>query len=425
MLRPAHRSALAAGALFTAVACSSSSTAPAAQQSASALRPTAVGPPPTPSSDSRPDLSAAGNPLQLSDEQLVGQLFMTYVYGATATRATPAQRAANIALYGVPTGAQVVQRWHLGGIILIDHNTLDPARPNLSTGNVGDPAQVRRLTAGLQQAATSDSGIRLLIATDQEGGRVQRLTLGVTDRPAQRSLAQLSATALTCSYYQLGQQLLALGVNQNFAPVADVAATRTGVIGDRSFGSDPVVDAAATAAAAAGLQAAGVLVTLKHWPGHGSTSTDSHAALAVIRQTAQQWHDIDRLTFAAAAGSAGAIMVGHLALPALDPSGRPASLSPVLVDKLLRGGLHYQGLIITDSLAMQPMQAAGTPGVVALQALLAGNDMLLESPDLPQAESALLSALKRDPAIRAVVRAAVGRILTAKALTRTAGPPGC
>ena len=339
---------------------------------------------------------------------------MVYVYGATAHSATPAQRAANISLYGVPTGAEVIRRWHVGGVILIDHNTLDLDRPLLSTGNVGSASQVRLLTSGLQSAARADSGVPLLIATDQEGGRVQRLTHGVTSRPSQQALAQLSRTALTCSYFHLGQELRALGVNQDFAPVADVVRTRTGVIGDRSFGPAPTQDGRDVVAAVAGLQAAGVLATLKHWPGHGSTSTDSHAALAVIHESAQLWHDIDRAPFAAAAPSAAAIMVGHLALPAIDGSGLPATLSPELVNGQLRGVLGYRGLTFTDSLAMEPMRAAGTPGAVAVRALRAGDDVLLESPDLPQSEAEVLALVRQDSGFRALVQAAVGRILAAK-----------
>ena len=179
------------------------------------------------------------NPGGLSDAQTVGQLFMVYVYGSGAQSATPAQRAANIALYGVPTADEVLRRWHPGGIILIDHNNLDEQRPVLSTDNVDGPTQIAALTAGLQQAALADTGIPILIATDQEGGRVQRITAGVTPRPAQQYLAHTSPTALTCSYYGLGRQLRALGVNQDFAPDADVVTTSTGVIGDRSFGFRP------------------------------------------------------------------------------------------------------------------------------------------------------------------------------------------
>jgi len=353
---------------------------------------------------------------------MVGQLFVSYVYGSTATSATQAQRAANIALYGVPTGAEVITRWHLGGVILLDHNNLDPSRPQLSTGNVTNATQISALTAGLQQAAAqADSNVPLLIGTDQEGGRVQRITSGVVRRPAQQQLAGLSPAALRCSYFTLGSDLRALGINQDYAPDADVVTTASGVIGDRSFGPNPVQDAADVVQAVAGLQHAGVLATLKHWPGHGSTTTDSHAALAVIDESAAQWQATDRRPFLAAARPAAAVMVGHLALPSIDPSGQPATLSPSLVNGQLRSQLGYQGLTITDSLYMQPMQAAGPPGQVALRALAAGNDMLLETPDLPHAEQMVLEAISSSRASRKVVTTALTRILTAKKKATT--PP--
>ncbi len=365
MLTTTQRAVLTLAAVVAAAGCSTTPTAAPAPPPRTQVAATPATPPVTAASPAASKGAAAvgsSNPAGLTDEQLVGQVFMSYVYGATATSATPAQREANISLYGVPTGADVIRRWHLGGIILLDHNTLDPARPNLSTGNVGTATQVRHLTTGLQQAALTDSHLPLLIATDQEGGRVQRLTDGVTDRPSQRQLAHLSPAALTCSYYSLGRQLRSLGINQDFAPVADVVRTHTGVIGDRSFGPDPTLDGRDASASAAGLQAAGVLATLKHWPGHGSTSTDSHAALAVIRETAQQWHDIDRAAFAAATATAAAVMIGHLALPAIDPSGLPATLSPVLVTGQLRHGLGYRGLTVTDSLGPRVGIAFGGGG---------------------------------------------------------------
>lgn len=387
--------------------------------------------PPGPGATSSPGASHGddqeSNPGQLTDAQMVGQLFMTFVYGASATQATAAQRAANVDLYGVPTAAAVVRRWHLGGIILIDHNDLDPARPTLSTGNVHDAAQIAGLTSGLQRVARADTGRPLLIATDQEGGRVQRITDGVSPRSAQAALAHAGAAALTCGYYSLGRQLRALGVNQDFAPDADVVTTSAGVIGDRSFGPDPSLDAADVAAAVAGLQRAGVLATLKHWPGHGSTSTDSHAELAVIRRSRAEWQRIDRVPFARAAATAGAIMVGHLALPALDPSGRAATFSPVLTAKELRGVLGYDGLVVSDSLWMAPARAAGTPGEVAVKALRAGIDVQLEPPDLPGSFAAVLTAVRHDRGVRGLVRGAVSHVLAAKAKVQ-AGPgpaPAC
>jgi len=358
---------------------------------------------------------------------MVGQLFMAYVYGSSATHANAVQRNANLALYGAATGAEVIRRWHLGGVILLDHNNLDPTRAELSTGNVNNAAQITTLTAGLQQAALSDSGIRLLIATDQEGGRVQRITHGVTNRPAQETIAGQGEEQLRCGYLELGRQLRQLGVNQDFAPVADVVRTATGVIGDRSFGPDPTLDARDVVAAATGLQQAGVLATLKHWPGHGSTSTDSHITLAVIRESVAQWKAVDRRPFQAGAAVAASVMVGHLAFPALDPSDAPATLSPRLINVALRRDLGYEGLVVTDSLWMAPVRTSGTPGHIARLALIAGNDMLLMSPDVPAAYKEILALVGSDPKLRTTVQVSVRRILAAKARLkeRPSIPDGC
>ncbi|MCW2599679.1 MAG: glycoside hydrolase family 3 [Frankiales bacterium] len=354
---------------------------------------------------------------------MVGQLFTTYVYGSDAYTATAAQRRANKALYGVQTPAEVVRAWHLGGVILLDHNNLDPARASLSTGNVDSAAQLLRLTKGLQHTALGDSGVPLLISTDQEGGRVQRLHF-LPSRAAERQSAGMTPAAMRCSYAQLGAQLRAVGVNQDLAPVADVTTSSSGIIGDRSFGPDAVADAQDVLAAVQGLQSAGVLATVKHWPGHGSTSTDSHLALAVIRETRQAWSASDRAAFAAALPQVGAVMVGHLAFPAIDPSGVPASLSPVLVNSLLRDQGGFHGLVVTDSLWMLPMRAAGSPGQVALRALAAGDDMLLMSPDLPSAYQTVLAAVHSSTAVRQRVGDAVRRLLAAKRRT-TQTPTTC
>ena len=382
-------------------------------------RPTgSTGSPSTPSVSVSTEVAspaAKANPGGLSDELMVGQLFMTYVYGSSATDATALQRKANFALYGAATGAEVIRRWHLGGVILLDHNNLDPARSELSTGNVNNAAQITTLTRGLQRAALSDSGIGLLIATDQEGGRVQRITDGVTSRPAQKQIARQSEQQLRCGYLSLGRQLRLLGVNQDLAPVADVVRTATGVVGDRSFGPSPALDARDVVAAVTGLQQGGVLATLKHWPGHGSTSTDSHMALAVIRESAAQWQAVDRPPFQAGTNVAASVMVGHLAFPALDPSNAPATLSPRLVDVALRRDLGYHGLVVTDSLWMAPVRKAGTPGHIARLALMAGDDILLMSPDVPAAYREILSLIRSDQRVRTTLQASVRRILAAKA----------
>jgi beta-N-acetylhexosaminidase len=141
------------------------------------------------------------------------------------------------------------------------------------------------MSPALDLGRTAGSGD---VGTDQESGVVQRIT-SLPGRPAEEDAGAWSARHLTCSNYQLGQQLLALGINQDYAPVGDVIRTTGGVIGNRSFGPDPKVDARDVDAAVTGLQDAGVLATLKHWPGHGSTNTDSHTALPVVSESLQVW----------------------------------------------------------------------------------------------------------------------------------------
>lgn len=416
-------------ALLVAGGCTPTATRPSA---ASPVRSPSKASPATrsaakPASRTATPTPVAANPGGLTDRQLVGQLFVIYLYGSAVGTATAEQRQANLDLFGAATPAEVLLRWHPGGVILIDHNTLDPARPELSTGNVDGAAQISALTTGLQRIAETDTGLRLLIGTDQEGGQVQRITSGVSWRPSEQQIGQESANQLSCSYYRLGQQLHALGVNQDYAPVADVVRTSGGVIGDRSFGPDPTVDARDVVAAVTGLQDAGVLATLKHWPGHGSTPVDSHEALPQLTLTPGQWESVDRYPFQAAAQSAASVMVGHLALRSIDPSGRPATLSPKLVTGQLRGVLHYQGLVMTDSLWMAPMQQAGTPAQVAVQAIQAGDDLLLETPDLPSAFDGVLHRVQTDRGFRELVQAAVRHILAAKSRTMAipAAKPAC
>jgi beta-N-acetylhexosaminidase len=420
------KTALALTAL-TCVACSSGkSFAPSAGKPDNST-PTTSAPlagssaKPTPTASATTSAPLEANPGGLTNDEMVGQLFVGYAYGSSATKVTEAEKLANLALYGAATPAAIVRKWHLGGIILFGVNDLDPARPRMPSGNVNDATQIRSLTEGLQAAATADSGVPLLIGTDQEGGNVQRIDSGVDAHPAQADIAGEAVDVLTCDYYRLGRQLRALGVNQDYAPVADVLRVGSNVIGNRSFGPDAGLVATDTKAAVAGLQAGGVLATVKHWPGHGDVSADSHVSLPVLPQSLAEWTKVDRVPFAAAAPTAASIMVGHLAFPAVDATKTPAPFSSALVDGALRKGLSYKGLVITDSLWMQPARDQGTPAKAALMAVKAGVDMLLMSPDVPGASLALRAQVDRDPSFRAKVQQAVARILAAK--QRTEQPP--
>ena len=181
------------------------------------------------------------------------------------------------------------------------------------------------------------------------------------------------------------REALAVGVNWTYAPVADLDLEPANpIVGTRSLGRDPDVVAAAVTEMIDALQGEGMLACAKHFPGHGRTTTDSHAVLPVVHATREELQ-VDLTPFVAAidAGVAS-IMTAHVAYPALDPSGAPATCSPAIVNALLREELGFEGLIVTDALVMGGVQDEGGEGHTAARALAAGCDLLLY-PSSPRA----------------------------------------
>ncbi len=316
-------------------------------------------------------------------EQKVGQLMTGYAYGATPDTAD----ARNVALYGVATPAEVVREFHLGGVIYFAW-----------TDSVRDPQQIATLSNGLQQAALgSGAGVPLLISTDQEQGVVTRVGPPATPFPGSMALgAGRSADDARSAAAITGQELAALGINQDFAPVADVNVNPLNpVIGVRSFSSDPDLVADMVAAQVAGYQRdGGISACAKHFPGHGDTATDSHSALPIIDHTRAEWEDVDAPPVRAAIGAqADSIMTAHILVPSLDPSGDPATLSAPIMTGILRGELGYQGVIITDSLEMAGVRQQYGDAEVAVRAIEAGADVLLMPAAPMAARQALLDAV--------------------------------
>ena len=347
----------------------------------------------------------------------VGQLFMTYAYGASATDADPLMVAANIRLAGVRNGAQLVARYHLGGIVLFGRNTFNPS--GLITHNLRYPVQIARLTNGLQKAARSQAASApLLIATDQEQGLVTRIGPPATQFPGNMALGADGSAADAFSAAEItGEELRAMGVNMVFAPVADVNVEPLNpVIGVRSFGSDPTRVAKLTTAAVRGYQAAGIAATAKHFPGHGDTSVDSHYALPVIHQSLKQVERVDLPPFAAAidAGVA-AVMVGHLDVPALDRSGLPASLSHAVTTGWLRGRLAFNGVVITDALGMNGVRSGFSDAQAPVLAIQAGADIILMPPNIAVAYNSVLRAVRSGVISEKRLDKSVTRILKLKA----------
>ncbi|MEU4782925.1 glycoside hydrolase family 3 N-terminal domain-containing protein, partial [Micromonospora sp. NPDC023633] len=241
--------------------------------------------------------------------------------------------------------------------------------------NVHDPGQVAASTAALR-AGRPD----VLVAIDEEGGDVTRLAHATgSPYPGNAALGAIDEVTLTRQVYEaIGAELAALGVTVNLAPTVDVnTADENPVIGTRSFGADPARVAAHSAAAVAGLQAAGVAACAKHFPGHGATVADSHHELPTVDVPLDVLRRRDLPPFAAVvAAGARAVMTAHIRVPALTGDG-PATFSRAVLVDLLRGEYGFTGTVITDALEMKGAAvAAGGIGPAAVRALAAGADLL-------------------------------------------------
>src|SRR6267378_4947706 len=288
----------------------------------------------------------------MSLERKVGQLMSVAFHGTKITSSLEA----------------MIRDRGIGGVILYSENFTDAT--NLS-----------KLIGDLDRIARDAKSLPLFIEMDQEGGPVIRISKGATILPGQMALAATAdpersvRTAATIS----ASELRALGVNWNFAPVADVNDEPTNpIISNRSFSSDPARVSALVSAAIQAYAAAGFFCCAKHFPGHGSTTTDSHTGLPKI--------EVDRATLdrveippfrAAIAADVPAIMSAHIVVPALDPTPElPVTLSRGVMTDLVRNTLGFQGIVVTDDLEMGALKNIGE-AAAGLRALQAGADYLL------------------------------------------------
>ncbi|MFE5242082.1 MULTISPECIES: glycoside hydrolase family 3 protein [unclassified Streptomyces] len=345
---------------------------------------------------------------RMSLEEKVGQLFVMRVYGHSATEPDQADIDANLAEIGVRDAAELISTYHVGGIIYFAwaHNTRDPH-------------QIADLSNGIQRAGLAGpTPLPLLVSTDQEHGIVCRVGEPATLLPGAMALgAGGSRSDARTAGRIAGTELAALGINQNYAPDADVNVNPANpVIGVRSFGSDPDSVAGLVAAQVKGYQSAGIAATAKHFPGHGDTSTDSHTGLPVIHHTREQWSELDAPPFrAAVAAGIDSIMTAHIVVPALDPSEDPATLSRPILTGILREELGYDGVVVTDALGMEGVRTKYGDERVPVLALLAGVDQLLNPPDLKVAWTAVLNAVKSGEISEARIEESILRILRLKA----------
>ena len=334
----------------------------------------------------------------LTLEQKVGQLF---IVRPDALDLTLSQETINDAHADGVTAVtndmrKALQQYPVGGICQFGKN-------------IESPSQLVRFNADLQAASATP----LLIAVDEEGGLIARLANSdAFNLPRYASAAAVGASGDPADAREMGQTigsyLKTYGFNMDFAPDADVNTNPDNpIIGERAFSSDAATAAQMAAAAADGLRENGILPTLKHFPGHGDTAEDSHTDLAVTYKTREELENCELLPFAADTGL-HAVMVGHIAAPNVTGDMTPATLSPTLIGMIPDA---ENALIVTDSLAMDAITAAYTPGEAAVLAIQAGCDVLLMPNSLPEAYAAVLDAVQNGTISEARLDQSVNKIL--------------
>jgi beta-N-acetylhexosaminidase len=272
--------------------------------------------------------------------------------------------------------------------------------------------QVKTMIANTQ----SYSKLGLLIAVDEEGGVVNRLmsTLGTTHFDSMYNYRNDGTETAHDNAQTIGSDIAAYGFNTDFAPVADVWSNPSNtVIGYRAYSDDYEQAAELVAAAVSGFHDAGVACTLKHFPGHGDTAEDSHYSSAYVSKTKEELETQEWLPFQAGIDAgADLVMIGHLSVPALDSV--PATISHTIVTDILREELGFDGVVITDSLEMSSVSNLYSSDELAVLAIEAGVDLLLEPSSFRTAVNGVIAALDSGRLTEERINESVLRILTLK-----------
>lgn len=306
-----------------------------------------------------------------------------------------------------------MNRFHVGGFgvtVEVDETGLVKS----------EPLEAAFLTNSLQK----HSKYPLLFAADFERGLSMRL-IGATDFPSAMAFGAGGDPNLAREFGRISAaESRAIGIQWNWFPDADVNSNPANpIINTRSFGEDPAQVSAMVDAYIDGARSAGLLTTVKHFPGHGDTATDSHLALASVTASVDRLNSLELVPFRSAIkAGVDSVMVGHITVPAIEPDpNRPASISSRIITGLLKDQLGFRGLVVTDALDMNGLKRvfSGTEAEIAGQeavaAVLAGNDMVIIPNDLEGAYSGLLDAVRKGKISKQRIDASVLKILRMKA----------
>jgi len=304
--------------------------------------------------------------------------------------------------------SRMISDYRIGGVILFERNT-------------GSPKDIAALTNALQKKSHD---IPLLIAIDQEGGRVNRLAPPFTQFPTQTCLGHYFNETHSVQYaYQFGEaiaeELKAVGISMNLAPVLDINTNpRNPVIGDRAFGSDPLTVSELGLAVIAGFQDNGILACGKHFPGHGDTSQDSHKTLPRVDHNLERLTQVEIKPFVhAIRNGLSCVMTAHVLYSGLDRR-NPATLSEKIVNRLLRKVLGYSHIVMTDDLEMKAIEETYPIEEVAVEALRIGVDILLichSHEKQVMAWEAVMKAVEKKRLSKDIILESVERIRSIKA----------
>jgi beta-N-acetylhexosaminidase len=340
---------------------------------------------------------------EMSPAELAATVMMPGFWGYTAEEPTPAEVEANQRMHGVGSAVEAVRAR--------DHESFF-LRPEV----IADVTQVGELASGLQAVVEGSSGLPALLSIDQEGGTVQRLTEGVEVIP---SAAYVGSTGDLDYAREValdnGETLAGLGVTMVMAPVADVDPDGGSVLGTRSYSPDPEVASRMVVTTVRAYLDAGVIPVVKHFPGLGTVDGDSHSTLPVQAKSLEELQGFDLRPFKAAIeAEAPVMMTGHVDVQVLDP-GVPASVSPEVVQGLLRDTMGFEGVAVTDSQGMGPIYAKFGSGEGAVLSLIAGNDLVLNSPEPQVARQAVQDAvadgrLRQERVVEAATRVVALRL---------------
>ena len=297
-----------------------------------------------------------------------------------------------------------ISKYHVGGVCMFGQN-------------IQSPSQIKSFINGLQSAGE----IPLFIAVDEEGGRVARIAncAGFAVKKF-ASMLSVGNTGDTSQAYNvgetIGEYLKTYGFNVDLAPVADVNTNpQNVVIGDRAFGSDPTKVAQMVASAVKGFHSKGMICCLKHFPGHGDTTEDTHKQSVTVYKTWEKLKGCEMLPFAGGINAgADMVMTAHINVPNVTSDGLPASLSYELVTGKLRGEMGFDGVVITDSLEMEALRKQYGDAKSSVLAVKAGADILLMPEDIGVAYNAVLSAVKSGEITQERLDESVRRILNLK-----------